>query len=153
MQFYGDPGVLVPNESYSFAWHRDDNIEPHSVNAVKWILLQCQSCVDLLGHPHITQCQSDFALQVQDDGARTSESFITAGNALHSDRKAPVCHSTVILYQCVLTVSIEAIPIRVKGLEMAVTINLARPGTRLIVAVPLALTTDTCFTLGFDVLS
>lgn len=47
------------------------------------------------------------------------------------------------LYKCVLAVTTKAIPFSVKGLIMSISIDLTCPGTRLVFAVPLTLTTDT----------
>lgn len=43
----------------------------------------------------------------------------------------------------VLTVSIESVPVGVKGLIVSVSINLTLPRTRLVSAAPLTLATDT----------
>lgn len=47
------------------------------------------------------------------------------------------------LYECVLTVSIKAVPLRVKGLVVSISVHLTHPGTWLVFAVPLTLITDT----------
>lgn len=62
MQLYGDPGVFVPDKSYPFAWHWDDDVESHSVYGVKRMLLRSPAIMVEFGHPHVTQCQGDSAL-------------------------------------------------------------------------------------------
>ncbi len=62
MQLYGDPGVLVPDERYPFAWHGDYDVESHSVCGVKWICLWSPAVMVASGHPHVAQCQGDCTL-------------------------------------------------------------------------------------------
>lgn len=62
MQFYSDPGVFVPDESYPSARYWDYDVQSHSVYGVKWIFLKSPAFMVLSGHIHIAQCEGDFAL-------------------------------------------------------------------------------------------